>query len=300
MSKYNFLLPAFKSPFLKEALLSLQAQTFRDFSVIISDDCSPEPLFEIVHPFLSDPRFSYRKNESNIGGKHLVSHWNLLLADCHSPYLIVAGDDDLYEPTFLEEMDKLISRFPEVDLFRSRMELIDSTGKGIRTENSFKSFEESSTFVQALFDSTHLHAVGQFVFKTEILKRLGGFKDFPLAWFSDDATAILCSKNGVVHSSDVLFHFRVSDYNISGQKGSPYLDRLKGKATILFYRWFSTCYKGRMTRKPCRDYCCSILRKIWSNVSVILKFETLLTFPILGYRLMRSRVRGIIDWGLCK
>lgn len=46
-TKYTFLLPAYKTAFLEEALSSIQSQTYKDFTVIVSDDCSPQPVKEV-------------------------------------------------------------------------------------------------------------------------------------------------------------------------------------------------------------------------------------------------------------
>lgn len=48
MCKYTFLLPAYKGRFLDEMLRSIQGQTYTNFKVIISDDCSPEGLIATV------------------------------------------------------------------------------------------------------------------------------------------------------------------------------------------------------------------------------------------------------------
>ena len=61
-----------------------------------------------------------------MGGKSLVSHWNLLVDLCDTEYLIMASDDDVYEPTFLEEIDKLVQKYPNVDILRA---------KAVRLEN---------------------------------------------------------------------------------------------------------------------------------------------------------------------
>lgn len=66
--KYTFLLPAYKAKYLDKALDSIKRQTFSDFKVVISDDYSPENLYDIVLPYIDDARFSYRRNEKNIGG----------------------------------------------------------------------------------------------------------------------------------------------------------------------------------------------------------------------------------------
>lgn len=98
--KYSFLLPAFKSRFLKQAIESIISQTFFDFELIVSDDNSPENLKSIVDEF-DDKRIVYRRNEKNIGAERMVDHWNLLLSVAKGDYVIMAADDDTYEAEFL-------------------------------------------------------------------------------------------------------------------------------------------------------------------------------------------------------
>lgn len=285
--KYTFLLPAYKSRFLQKALLSIQAQTYKDFAVIISDDCSPEPLMNIVQPFLKDSRFSYRRNDSNIGAVHLTDHWNLLLSMCHSPFLIIAGDDDLYEPDFLSEIDQLAARHPGIHLLRSQMDQINPKGAVIRSEPPFVEFENQADFAHSLFEVTHIHGIGQYVFNTEALRTKGGFKFLPLAWFSDDATAIMCSDMGVAHSSKVLFHLRISDISITGSIGHPHFDQLKARSVVLFYKWFR---RMRFDRRPCRDYCCHMLWGLWGNLPRIQQLSAILTFPVLAGMILKERL----------
>ena len=66
--KYTFLLPAYKPNFLEEALVSIKEQTYTDFKVIVSDDCSPHDLKSIFEKTCGDdPRFVFRRNEKNMG-----------------------------------------------------------------------------------------------------------------------------------------------------------------------------------------------------------------------------------------
>ncbi len=73
MARYTFLLPAYKALFLDETLKSIISQTYTDFNVLISDDCSPENFEVICKPYLEDARFTYRRNERNMGSISLVS-----------------------------------------------------------------------------------------------------------------------------------------------------------------------------------------------------------------------------------
>lgn len=296
--KYSFLLPAYKGAFLKETLLSLQAQSFVDFVVLVSDDRSPEPIYDIVRPFLSDCRFMYRRNDINIGAASLPSHWNLLLEQCTSPYVVMAGDDDIYDPRFLEEIDKLVLQFPQVNLFRAGMDKIDSHGIVIENEQPFSLFQDSQQFIYGLFDKRHQHGIGQFVFKTNYLKSKGGFYDLPLAWFSDDATAIIASKQGVAHSSSVLFHARVSDSSISGQPNSTSFAKMKAKSINSFYFWFKSSLKEYDLSLPkklcllkhCRSYCYDRIMNVYYSLSIRERMMTLSAFPFFSWMSIKNRI----------
>ena len=290
--KYSFLLPAYKGAFLKEALDSIQAQTYEDFSVVISDDCSPDPLYEIVQPFLADSRFRYRRNDSNIGAEQLVTHWNLLVKECDSPSLIMAGDDDLYEPTFLEEMDRLVVKYPDANLFRSRMNIINGSGAISRTDPPNEEYQTRSEFIDSLFDGRYIHCVGNYIFKTGFLKAAGGFKYFPLGWFSDDITALICSENGVARSQAVLFHFRHSGISIS-TKENVY-DHLKSQATISSHKWIRKQVTiPRDARKKHKEYCLKLYRHYWKGLSFKQRICVLLNFPIYGWRIVKDRLNVV-------
>lgn len=243
--KYTFLLPAYKSRFLDEMLRSIQGQTYRDFKVIISDDCSPENLRSICEPYLADPRFTYRRNKENMGSKSLVSHWNLLVDMCDTEFLIMASDDDVYEPQFLEEIDKLTVKYPEVDLFRARVNLIDGEGEVMKEDCTFSEYGDNLQFLRYHFSEGNYKCIANYVFRTATLKNNHGFHETPLAWGSDEITVIEMSDNGCGYSKEILFHFRISDENISGMKPNKYLTSQKAKALLYADEWFINYLKEK-------------------------------------------------------
>lgn len=238
MPKYTFLLPAFKAKFLNEMLLSLVSQTYSDFQVLISDDCSPEPINDICLPYLSDSRFSYVRNEQNIGGRSLVEHWNTLLKKCSTEYVILASDDDVYSPYFLEEIDKLVNKYPDINLFRSRVQRIDQNGRILIKEGPFDESVDNLHFLAESYRNDFIPCVSNYCYRTKSLKGIGGFIDFPLAWFSDDATNMLMSKDGCINTNDILFSFRWSDSNITFAKLTSKQASKKLDATILYDSYF--------------------------------------------------------------
>lgn len=242
MAKYTFLVPAFKSDYLDRALESMLNQSFGDFKIIISNDCSPYNIKSIVERY-DDRRIIYRENPENIGGYRLVDHWNLLVELCESPYLIIAADDDIYESSFLEEVDNKSKNYPNVDIIRARTCRINGKDDVIDIENLYDSLGSELDAIYNSFCSNQIWCVGNYVFKTESLKREGGFIFFPYAWFSDLATALMMSKNGICHTNKLGFKFRLSDTNISSAKKNKIIDRQKLKATVLFGEWLSTFFE---------------------------------------------------------
>lgn len=234
--KYTFLLPAYKARYLKEALDSLLAQTYSDFKIIVSDDNSPEGIKEIVDSF-NDNRIEYRRNEENIGGLRLAEHWNLLLSLCDTEYLIVASDDDLYSAKFLENVDSLTTKYPQVNVLRARVQRINNNGEVTSQEDIFEECQGRIEALHSMFCSNYIGCVGNYVFRTDALKRTGGFADLPYAWFSDMQTVISMQGEGQANTNQILFSFRLSNINISNSRKDKRVDFFKLKATILFDKW---------------------------------------------------------------
>ena len=233
------MLPAYRSRYLEDALKSILAQRYGSFRVVVSDDASTEPLKEIVSA-LDDPRVTFRRNPTNLGAGQLVTHWNLLLDNCASEYIIIASDDDLYHPGFLEQIDRLAQQHPEADILRTRACVIDRDGQVIRTEKGTAEWFSTGDFLNYLLQPESVLCIGNYVFKTNALKAAGGFVPFPLGWKSDSATQILLSRNGMPCTQDVLFSFRMSGLNISSrQEPECEKDRLKLTALIDFDAWLS-------------------------------------------------------------
>lgn len=236
MSKYSFIMPAYKAQYFKEALNSILGQSFRDFNVIISDDCSPEGIKELADSFLSDERVIYRRNLSNMGSARLADHWNLLLDLCDSEYLIVASDDDVYDSRFLEETDSIIQKYPGVNLIHTRARIIDGNGNPDREDETLDEFLPFEKHINHFINPHAVLCIGNYVFRTSALKEAGGFAKLPLGWKSDSATAIELSRAGVACPPDVLFSFRMSGLNISAQvHGDKETDRMKTEAALEFY-----------------------------------------------------------------
>lgn len=216
MIKFSILIPSYKANYLSEALNSCLQQTYQNFEVIVVDDASPENLGVIVKPFLSDKRVRYYRNKENCGAKDVVDNWNICLEYCSGDYLICMGDDDRLLPCCLDEYAKLIEKFPGIGLLHGWTELIDENGDFLLMQQPRPLFEGPMSVCWNRWNGRGLQYIGDWCFNVKLLRQDGGFYKLPLAWGSDDISAVrAASHNGVANTQKLCFQYRQNRYTIS-------------------------------------------------------------------------------------
>lgn len=302
MTKYTFLLPAYKPNFLAEALGSIKEQTYTDFKVIVSDDCSPHDLKSIFEKTCGDdPRFVFRRNEKNMGGKSLVSHWNLLVDMCDTEYFIMASDDDVYEPEFMKEIDSLVCRYPSTNLFRAKVREIDEHGIEIRQELPTQEYLDPVHFIERMYKTGFISCEANYVYKTKVLKNNNGYVEFPKAWFSDDATHIMMAMGGCCTTQKVVFFYRTSELSISGNRRGKSECIAKLKASYDFYEWMNKFINkfdanNELVRKIKEEYKAKVVRNVKDFIYGC-PFHCFIRYLIVcPSSLELNRVRMFVHW----
>ena len=229
--KFSIVIPAYKATYLEECLDSVLKQTYPYFEIIILNDASPEKVKEIVDSY-TDPRIFYFENEVNTGAVDVVKNWNKCLSLSTGDYIICMGDDDKLLPNSLDEYLKLIRQFPNVAVYHGWTEIID--------ENSLIcDIQEPRPIIESVYSLMYYRwkgrkqYIGDFLFNRKKLKQNGGFVYFPMAWGSDDATAYMMAKNGIVNTQVPVFQYRVNSQTIS-KSGNVFL-KLQGYEA--FVKW---------------------------------------------------------------
>ena len=231
--KFSIGIPAFKGKFLSECISSVLAQTYAHFELIIINDCSPDPLEEIIHAF-KDDRIVYSKNEKNTGAEHVVHNWNKCLEKASGDFFVLMGDDDKMQPEYLAEFSKLIDQYPTLDVFHTRTCIINEMSQPTGLTQAVPEFETVYDALWHRMNFWRTQFISDFVYRTSALKARGGFYYFPLAWASDDVTAyIACGQKGIAHINKPLFNYRISRFTIS--KTGNYL--LKMDALMQEKKW---------------------------------------------------------------
>ena len=112
---FSVIIPLYnKAPYVAKAIESVLGQTYRDFEVIVIDDGSIDQSLEVAKTFenksitiVSQPNSGVSTARNN--GVKLAKY----------PYICFLDADDWWHPTFLEEMKRLITDFPDAGIYGS-------------------------------------------------------------------------------------------------------------------------------------------------------------------------------------
>lgn len=233
--RYSIGIPTFKGRYLKECLDSILSQTFKDFELIIVNDCSPDQIVSIINEY-NDPRISYYENGSNIGAENVIDNWNKCLSFAKGEFFILMGDDDKLAPDYLSEFDQLINKYSHLDIFHCRVRVIDENSEERELSNICPEYEDTDNYILNCIEGRSEQFISDFVYRKSTLLDNGGFYKLPLAWSSDYTSAfIACGNKGIAYTSNPVFFYRKNRYNITSTSSLE----LKRIATIGLEKWIS-------------------------------------------------------------
>ena len=233
--KFSITIPAYKSRFLDEAIRSVVSQICPDWELIIVDDCSPEPLKEIVEPFLTDQRVRFYRNAKNCGAVDVVDNWNICLSHCTGDYIICMGDDDRLLPCCLDEYAKTIEAYPDLNVYHARTAIINEEGERIDVQEERPVWESCQEMILHQWKDQRKQFLGDFLFSRHWLLNNGGYVKFPLAYCSDWVTANLAAKErGIANGQTFMFEYRSTPYSISRSQNL----RIAVSSCKLAHEWY--------------------------------------------------------------
>lgn len=239
--KFSIIIPAYKSIYLNEAIKSVTSQNYKEWELIIVDDCSPEDIRDIVKPYLTDSRIHFFYNEKNCGAINVVDNWNNCLSHCSGDYVICIGDDDCLLPNCLEEYARLIKKYPGLRVYHTRTEIINEDGVVTDVQEERPEWESVLSLIWNRWNHRNKQFIGDFCYASGYLKRAGGYHKLPLAWGSDDITAVKAAKEkGIANTQSFGFQYRVSSKTITSSLQHA---RIKLDASLMQYLWFDKLLK---------------------------------------------------------
>ncbi|MBU9698237.1 glycosyltransferase [Rhodobacteraceae bacterium HSP-20] len=122
--------------FLREALDSVLSQSFSEFVLIISDNCSTDNTLEILQAYAAmDNRIRLKQQAANIGA---VENFRFVFDNCETEYFCWAAADDLLDKYWIEKLLQVAQQEP--CLAFGTIQTIDSAGKYLNHPANHRSF----------------------------------------------------------------------------------------------------------------------------------------------------------------
>ena len=222
------IIPAYKAAFLPAALDSIAAQTCKDFTLYVGDDCSPEPIGSIVDRYQDRIDLVYKRFENNLGGRDLVAQWERCIAMSYDePYIWLFSDDDVMEPNCVEELFRQIEQTKDAyNLYHFDVNIIDEEAHVIKELPAYPLVLGAYDYYKAKSEGRLRSYVVENVFSRKVYEEKGGFKHFDLAWGSDVATwCIFAGTEGFCRIDAAKIRWRRSAENITPDKSRQTAER---------------------------------------------------------------------------
>ena len=123
--RFSVIIPLYnKAPYVAKAIGSVLAQTFTDYELVVVDDGSRDDSAEMAAKAMAGRPDCRLIRQENAGVS--MARNNGVTAS-HGDYLCFLDADDWWEPTFLEEMSKLIEEFPDAGIYGTSYTIVNET-----------------------------------------------------------------------------------------------------------------------------------------------------------------------------
>lgn len=115
--RFSIIVPLYnKAPYVKKALESICAQTYKDFELVIVNDGSTDDSLNVVNDFVREV-YCVQCTVYSQPNAGVAAARNNGVAKSMGEYVCFLDADDWWEDTYLEEMDRLIQEYPDAGLY---------------------------------------------------------------------------------------------------------------------------------------------------------------------------------------
>jgi glycosyltransferase involved in cell wall biosynthesis len=112
--------------FLPQAIVSVLAQSYPHYELIIINDGSTDETATILQPYYHDARITIQNNPRNLG---MAATWNVGLQLCRGEFIVKLDADDYYEPDYLHHIVATFQQSNDIGLVFSGVKLIYPDGR---------------------------------------------------------------------------------------------------------------------------------------------------------------------------
>ena len=240
-------IPYYKINFFEATLTSLANQTDKRFKVYIGDDNGENPK-KILSKYEGKFDYQYTRFATNLGSESLVEQWNRCIALSNDePWLMLLGDDDVLANNtvalFYKNLEFL--NHENCNVLRFASQVIDENDKVLSKPYFHPVIQEATVAYYEKITGKSRSSLSEYIFKRSAYE-MYSFKNFPLAWHSDDLAWLEFSNFSNLRTVNAAIQkIRVSSLSISGNQSNA---RKKHKASFSFYLLLITKYLSYFSR----------------------------------------------------
>ena len=232
--KVSICIPAYnQTQYLNILLASIQAQTFKNFEVIVSDDSSTEAVAEMIKEFDKKFPINYTRNTPALGSPE---NWNAAIAKATGQLIKIMHHDDFFsQSTSLQKMVTYLED-GKYDYVFANTSIQNVQLPQTQRLHTIKDFPKILNNPELTFFGNPIGAPSTLLCKQEIAKQLQYNKQF--IWLVDVEyyyRLFKLSTNGAVVQEPLIATHDAADHQISKDCIDDYELQAK-EQLILFYQ----------------------------------------------------------------
>lgn len=178
MPRVSVVIPTYnRGRFIKNAIMSVLAQTYKDYEIIVVDDGSTDDTWKIVKKFGDKVRYIYQKNRGPSAARNTgIKHAN-------GKYIAFLDSDDRFLPKKLEKQMNFIKKNPNCRYLYTWYYNVNSKGKRTKLRKSMV-FKKREYLQYALYIRKFMIRTSTLLVEKKVFEKTGLFNE--KYWFSQD------------------------------------------------------------------------------------------------------------------
>ena len=254
---------------LEITLNSILAQTYRDFELIISDDCSTDSTEQLCLEFQKkDSRIKYYKNSANL---KMPGNLNSAISKARGAFIANLHDGDIYRSDLIEKWHRALINNPEAAfVFNDYSEYSSTFGDKqyslFPIENGFGQLEIAKHYFNTLTSCVW----GTVMARKETYEKYGPFNE-KYGFISDvEMWLRICSKEKFAYINEYLIVLTPREKNhryFLPDWQHKFWDFLILKETISMY----SSLMPKESRKALKSYKLLLLKEFYKSMIILIK-----------------------------
>lgn len=203
----NVVIPAYNgvTRYLEQAIGSVLGQSFTDFDLTVVDDASTDDTGRLV---LRHSQVRYYRRPQN-GGQAAARNDGARLG--HGPYLAFLDQDDLWEPSFLDQAFTRLEAAPQAAVVHCDGYQVGENNEPLHYDAAMK---HGRTITQ-LLRGGHDVATSGALFRRSCFEAVGGYDESLTIWEDIDLAIRLYQRFPLLHLPQALYRHRLYGRNAS-------------------------------------------------------------------------------------